>query len=184
MKPRDARYEKVIERALRHWAENEFPGKKITVYGKRKWAISEREQPEIDAAVEIEGSIRVFVIAECKRWDGPVEVSVVREVAYLRSKLHAHLALIITTTGFQSGAKALAEDEGIKLIEAPESDPSSDKWKIIIPTGIVAWASLERNASAAQSVLPAVVTESVGPEPTSMIKAPTPLPPIDTRIIK
>jgi hypothetical protein len=171
MKPRDANYEKVATLALKEWAAKEHPGKKITVYGKQKWRVSEAEQPEIDAAVVIEGSIKLFIIVECKRRIAPVDVGVVRQLAYLRGALHAHVAMIISTAGFQSGARRMAEEHGIKLIEQQE-DQTADHWKIVIPCGIVGWVAFEEKASATEFVMPELVSPLPGAQvvPPSVIR--------------
>lgn len=62
-------------------------------------------------------SVRFKVICECKRYRKPIEREKVVALADKVRSLGAHKAILLSTSGFQSGASEYAKKHGIALIQ-------------------------------------------------------------------
>ena len=73
-------------------------------------------QIDIDASFTALGT-SMRVLCECKRYSSPVERSVVSELHDKLESLGYQKGILISTSGFQSGAKQYADKHGIALIQ-------------------------------------------------------------------
>lgn len=86
---------------------------------------------EIDLSFEITvARTRVFVIVECKAYKKPVSVDDVMELHSRIDDIGAHKGMLVSTSGFTSGAVALADAHGIALIQI-----FAGQWSTIRPLG-------------------------------------------------
>jgi len=77
-----------------------------------------RGKVKIDVyAVKHNTSIPTVVLCECKYWTKPVEQSVVYSFRSICGDVGAHLGLIISRAGFQSGANETREATNIHLLD-------------------------------------------------------------------
>ena len=73
---------------------------------------------QIDVYAEfIALSVKFKVVAECKRYSTPVEREKIAVLADKVRSLGAHKGILISTSGFQSGAIEYAEKHGIALLQ-------------------------------------------------------------------
>lgn len=84
-------------------------------------------------------SVQFKVIAECKRYTSPVNREKVVVLADKVKSLGAHKGILISTSGFQSGAHEYAKKHGIALIQILDKhvvhiqdayDPQTEEQKI------------------------------------------------------
>lgn len=73
---------------------------------------------QIDVYAEFTAlSVRFKVIGECKRYSRPIEREKVVALADKARSLGAHKAILMSTSGFQSGACEYAKKHGVALIQ-------------------------------------------------------------------
>lgn len=76
---------------------------------------------EVDVAVWVsQGGHDFLVIIECKFHSDPVEQDIPAAMAYYQENSAANKAMIISSSGFQSGAKSLASDAEVELYRLDE----------------------------------------------------------------
>ncbi len=90
---------------------------------------SEHEEPMLgmDGVYEIDVTVRFSILGadftvliECKRWSDRVKRSIVTDLQHKKNSVGAQKAMIVSTSGFQSGAVECAKSNGIALIEVRE----------------------------------------------------------------
>ncbi len=66
------------------------------------------------------GDLRLLMVVECKCYKRRVGPDVIASFAYRMRDVGAHKGIVVTTTGFTSGACRVAESEGIGLLVAAQ----------------------------------------------------------------
>jgi predicted helicase len=109
-------FEKFCFTVIKKYAESEGLNDFNIVHNKKMKVNGEEYQIDILAEF-IALSVKFIAIIECKRQNRPVERD---EVTILVDKVHrlaAHKGILISTSGFQSGALKKANDSGIALLQ-------------------------------------------------------------------
>ncbi len=115
------RYERVVRHLLRTKLAHDS-GITPKIIHRASFTGASGQSYEIDLSFEttIAGA-RILILVECKCYSRPVGVDDVSEFAYKIRDIGAHKGILVTTTGFQQGAKTIAIREGIALVQAGES---------------------------------------------------------------
>ncbi len=112
-------FEKYCYRILKQYAERENLNNFIIEHNKKINAYDGEYQ--IDIYAEFTAlNMKIKILCECKKLDRPVERKVVAELAQKLQSCKLNKGVIISTSGFQSGAAKFAEEHGIALIQILE----------------------------------------------------------------
>jgi len=85
----------------------------------KKYTGKSGQQYEIDVSFEIKvGNVGLLFIVECKNLRRRVGVAEVTKLAYKIGDIGAHKGLLVSPSGFESGAVKVAKSEGIALLVA------------------------------------------------------------------
>lgn len=76
---------------------------------------------ELDVfGVKSDGITSFHVMVECKAWNTPIEKDIVSKTAYVVDDLGLNKAIIVSLSGWRSGAEVAAEELGIELWDATD----------------------------------------------------------------
>ncbi len=56
------------------------------------------------------------IVVQCKQWSKSVGIKAVQEAHTALSHYRAHIAIVVTTTGYTSAARELAQNAGVRLL--------------------------------------------------------------------
>src|ERR1700740_996995 len=115
LKPRE--YEELVCRLLAEAIGEEFMRQgRAQVYGSRQFVGKSGHSHQIDASAELSfAGCTIRIVVECKRYRRNVEIADLLEFAARVEDIGAHKGIVVTTVGFQDGARAIAEQKGIAL---------------------------------------------------------------------
>lgn len=134
-----AAYEETVLSIIRDEIARDCPGTQYTIRHDQSVPGESGHDHQIDITVEITCSgTRVLMLVECKCYSERRVTN--EEVQVLASRLGdtgAHKGLIVTTIGFQKGAKTIARSKGIALV-VTGTDASTPGWDVIIPIALAA----------------------------------------------
>ena len=109
-------FEKYCVKILKGYAENEQLKEFVIVHNEKIIANDGEYQIDIYAEFTAMG-VKFKVLGECKRYKYPIEREKVAVLADKLQSIGAHKGILISTSGFQSGAIKYAKTHGIALIQ-------------------------------------------------------------------
>ena len=93
---------------------------------------------QIDVSAELTlGGLEMLILTECKYYSHCVGVDDVMEFAYRIQDIGAHKGVLVTTIGFQEGARKIAQSHKITLIKAAVRKSRSGRLIELIASVIV-----------------------------------------------
>lgn len=111
------KYERLVKHILESKASDSL--KNFEVFGSRHYTGKSGHDHQIDVSVVFSlAGVRVIVLVECKCYSRRVQVNDVLEFATRLEDIGGHKGIIVSTVGFQEGAKKLAKSKGIALVVA------------------------------------------------------------------
>lgn len=121
-------YEKFVQGVISVLMQEYAP----TVYGSRLYKGNTGYEHQIDVSYEFTmKGFKLLVLVECKHYNARVSVGDILTFAQRIQDIGAHKGLLLSTVGFQSGAKKFAEARGIGLalltpdLSEPEKEDNS-----------------------------------------------------------
>jgi hypothetical protein len=94
---------------------------------------------EIDVLAEKTDSLTTYRVAiECKAWQQPIEKDVISKLHYVRGDLGLHKGIVVSLSGWRSGAQTAADELGIELWGPAElrrhlGDPAVSSMEVPLP---------------------------------------------------
>jgi len=125
-------YERLVQKILESKIREEYPSTVIKVFHNRKYRGQSGQEHQIDVSAELMlAGCRVLILAECKKYRASVgNEDVLTFLGRIRD-IGAGKGIIVTTVGYQEGAKRLAEANGIALVLAKSEESVS--WDVVMP---------------------------------------------------
>lgn len=148
-------YERLVSSILEERIRKEYPNAVLKVFQNRKYKGQSGHEHQIDISVEMElVGCQVLIVGECKKYRERVGNEDILVLAGRMQDIGAHKGILVTTSGFQEGAKRVAKAKGIALVLVHSDDPIS--WEVLMPAVIplllIAGAELLKSVSADQSL--------------------------------
>ncbi len=125
-------YEHMVRRILEQRIQEECADAALNVFHNRAYRGQSGHAHEIDVSAElVVGGCRLTILIECKQYRQRVATDDVLNFVGRVRDIGAHKGIIVTTVGFQEGAKKIAEAAGIALVFDSERSIS---WEVVTST--------------------------------------------------
>lgn len=125
-------YEIQVRQILEDRIRTEFPDSAFEVFPSRNYPGKSGVDHQTDVSAEVRlAGLRLLILAECKMWSATVKKQHVLAFLATIHDIGANKGIIVTTVGFQDGAKKVAAANGISLVRTASGN--HDSWQIIVP---------------------------------------------------
>jgi hypothetical protein len=122
------KYELLIRELLLARLSPDCPNGTLQVHHNKKYKGKSGHMHQIDVVAELElAGTSLIIPVECKCYSHKVGIDEIMEFATRIEDIGAHKGIVVTTTGFQSGAVRFAKSKGIALVIAYDI-----KWEMIL----------------------------------------------------
>lgn len=118
-------FERIIERIHRQWS----PNAEVRHNQKVRGHSGRMRQLDVTVSANI-GPYRIFIVVECKNKSRPVSIEQVEAFAKKLEDVGASQGVLVSTSGFDDGAKAIAVQNDIRLLNYREAEEAD--WKQMI----------------------------------------------------
>lgn len=110
------KYEILIRDLLSTKLKKEITRDNFSLFSDKKYKGKSGHEHQIDVSAEIKiAGFLILILVECKLYSRSVGIEDVLEFASRLEDIGAHKGIIISTKGFQDGAKKIAKSKGIAL---------------------------------------------------------------------
>ena len=114
-------FEQVVRNILADRLREECPDAPLNVFHNRKYKGQSGHEHQIDVSAELTlAGCQILILVECKNYKAAIGIDDLLEFAARLRDIGAHKGIVVTTVGYQEGAKKIAEANGIALVlESP-----------------------------------------------------------------
>jgi len=147
-------YELQVRQILEDRIRKEYANSIFEVFPSRKYRGKSGAEHQIDVSAEVVfAGLKLLILAECKMWSSTVKKQHLMAFLATIQDVGANKGLVVTTVGYQDGAKIVASANGISLVKKESGNP--DSWQVVVPlvvgAALVSATSAQASSSATTS---------------------------------